>query len=40
VNIVVYYAGNIIGSIYNCKIGPGGAASKEDAAPKLNATNK
>jgi hypothetical protein len=31
---------NIVGSIYNCKMGPGGAASKEDAALQLNATNK
>ncbi len=31
---------NIIGSIYNCKVGPGGAASKEDAALHLNAADK
>jgi hypothetical protein len=31
---------NIVGSIYNCKVGPGGAASREDAALQLNATNK
>jgi hypothetical protein len=31
---------NIIESVNKCKIGPGGAASKEDAAVQLNATNK